>query len=130
MTSARDMKNLIRKMGIETNPEANEMVLKGLLEEFDKAERQDSAASQPGIRRIIMKSMIVKLAAAAVIVVIVAVGLVLWLPGGKGEVKIPPELVNKHLTATWSQPPSRWLWINFQPAKSWPLARSMMRELG
>ncbi|MHC4260706.1 MAG: hypothetical protein ACYSTF_09915 [Planctomycetota bacterium] len=87
----------------------------------------------------ITKSTIVKLAAAAVIVVVVAVGLMPWLPGREptnlklsAEVELPYTLARRkvHLTATWSQPPSRWLWINFQPAKSWPLARSMMRELG
>jgi hypothetical protein len=95
MTSAKNVKKLIRNAAIDTNQEVNESVLNGLLEELDKAEKQDSAASQPGIRRITMKSKIVKLAAAAVIIAVVAVGLVHWLPSGKGEVKIPPELVNK-----------------------------------
>jgi hypothetical protein len=83
MTSAKNIKKLIENAAIETDPEATELVLKGLLEEFDKAERQDSAASRPSIRRMIMKSTIVKLAAAAVIIVVVAVGLMHWLPGGE-----------------------------------------------
>ncbi|UCE46816.1 MAG: hypothetical protein JSW47_14525, partial [Phycisphaerales bacterium] len=44
-----------------------------------------------------MKSKITRLAAAAVIIVVVAVGLMRWLPGGKPEVEIPPQLVNMPL---------------------------------
>jgi HEAT repeat protein len=107
MTSAKDIKKLIINATIETNSEVNGTVFKGLLEELDKAEKQNSAATTPGIWSTIMKSKITRLAAAAVIIVVVAVGLMHWLPGGEvvwdegasvdwsqagTEVKIPQEL--------------------------------------
>jgi hypothetical protein len=92
MTSAKNMKRLIKNAAIDTNQEVNEIVLKGLLEKLDKAEEQSPAVIESGIRRIILKSKIVKLAAAAVIIIVVAVGLMLRLPGGAEEVKIPPQL--------------------------------------
>jgi HEAT repeat protein len=77
MTSAENIKKLIRKAAIDTNQEVNESVLNGLLEEFDKAEKQSSAASQPGIWRTVIKSKITKLAAAAVIITAACVVIVI-----------------------------------------------------
>ncbi|MHC4388639.1 MAG: hypothetical protein ACYSX1_08520, partial [Planctomycetota bacterium] len=44
------------------------------------------------IKRIIMKSRMIRIAAAAVIIAVVAVGLMLWLPTREAEIEIPPEL--------------------------------------
>ena len=77
MTSTKNIKKLIKNAAIETNSKVNEIVFNGLLEELDKAEEQSSAAIQPNIWRTVIKSKITKLAAAAVIIIIVGIGVVL-----------------------------------------------------
>ena len=75
MISAKNIKNLIKNVAMETNQEVNEIVLKGLFKEMDKAEEQSSAAIQPNIWRTIMKSRIAKLAAVAAVILIAAIGI-------------------------------------------------------
>ena len=75
MTSAKNIKKLIKNAAIETSREVNEIVFKGLLEELDKAQEQSSAASQPNIWRIIMKKPIAKLVTAAAVILIAVLGI-------------------------------------------------------
>ncbi|HUW20607.1 MAG TPA: hypothetical protein VMW16_15020 [Sedimentisphaerales bacterium] len=75
MKSAEDIRGLVKNAAVDSNPEVNSAVLKGLLEELDKCYSTDSAGAQPDLRRKIMRSGITKLAAAAVIVIAVLSGL-------------------------------------------------------
>jgi len=54
-----------------SNPEVNQAVLNNLLHQLDRTQESKSAAVQPEIRRIIMKSPTTKLAAAAVLIAVV-----------------------------------------------------------
>ncbi|MHC4645212.1 MAG: hypothetical protein ACYTBJ_06905 [Planctomycetota bacterium] len=75
MKSAENIRDLVKKAAMDSNPEVNSVVLKGLLEELDKSYGMDSAAAQPDLRRKIMKSRITKLAAAAIIIMAILVGI-------------------------------------------------------
>ncbi len=71
MKPADNIKKLIQNISIKTNPKVNKAVLNNLFDEMDKLRETRSAALQPNIWRIIMKSRITKIAAAAVIVIAV-----------------------------------------------------------
>jgi hypothetical protein len=69
MRPAENIKKLIQNVSIKTNPKVNKAVLNGLFDEQDKLREANSATLQPSIWRIIMKSRIIKLSAAAAIIV-------------------------------------------------------------
>ena len=75
MRPADKTEQFIKNASINSNPDVNEVVLKELLTEMDKSRNEADAARQPDIWRIIMKSPITKLAAAAAIIIAVLVGL-------------------------------------------------------
>ncbi|MHC4461614.1 MAG: LolA family protein [Planctomycetota bacterium] len=75
MKPAEKIERLIKKSRYKASPEAYDKALGSFLQEVDDYEKQKSALTGPNIWRIIMKSRITKLAAAAVI--IIAVGLFL-----------------------------------------------------
>ena len=75
MRPAENIKKLIKNAPIKTNPAVNEAVLRDLLNELDKSEKKPSAALQPNIWKIIMKSRITQLTTAAVIIIAVIVGI-------------------------------------------------------
>jgi hypothetical protein len=74
MKSAEDIRDLVKKAAIGSNPAVNSAVLEGLLEELDKCDSTDSAAAQPDLSRRIMKSRMTKPAAAAVIIIALIIG--------------------------------------------------------
>ncbi|MHC4537675.1 MAG: hypothetical protein ACYS6K_27390, partial [Planctomycetota bacterium] len=69
MKPTDDMKKLFKNAAISTNPKADEMVFDKVLTAQEKALNAKSALAWPKIRRTIMKSRTVKLAAAVVIIV-------------------------------------------------------------
>jgi hypothetical protein len=75
MNLPENIEKLIKDAAINSNPDMNRAVLKELLQQFDNTQEQKQAVMQPNIRRTIMKSPIVKLAAAAVIIGLVVLGL-------------------------------------------------------
>jgi len=75
MRPADKTRQFIKNASINSNPEVNEAVLKDLLNELDKSKNISFDAPQPNIWRIIMKSRISKLAAAAVIILAALAGL-------------------------------------------------------
>ena len=88
MKPAENIEKLIKKIEIDTSAKTDEAMLNNVLEAFEKSktlalskvEGTKSAVSQPNIWRIIMKSPITKLAAAAVI--IIALYVLLQIPSG------------------------------------------------
>ena len=69
MKSTKNIEKLIRNAAIHSEPQANQKVLRGLLEELAEATEQQSTSAGTNIRRTIMKSPITKLATAAVITI-------------------------------------------------------------
>ena len=69
MRPADKTRQFIKNASIKSNPEVNEAVLKELLNELDQSKSKPCAAREPNIWRIIMKSPVTKIAAAAVIIV-------------------------------------------------------------
>ena len=77
MRSAENIEKLVKNLDldIDTNTEIDRVILSELLEAQEKSKEIYSALAKPNIRRIIMKSRITKLAAAAVLIIGVLVGL-------------------------------------------------------
>src|SRR4030065_2485002 len=75
MKSIEDAKKFFKNAAIGTNPEMDETVLNKVLIAHEKTANAKSAAIKPNIGRTIMKSPILKLAAAAVIIALVVLGL-------------------------------------------------------
>jgi len=87
MRPAENMEKLIKKLRFDADIETHDRILGNVLQALDTTEKQKSGAiTTPNIRRTIMKSPIVKLAAAAVIVIAVFVGLPFFSGNGSGIV--------------------------------------------
>ena len=70
MRPAEDIRKLIKKLNDTTSARMDKRVLGDVLRALEESEKP-SVLTQPNIRRIIMKNPITKLAAAAVIIVLV-----------------------------------------------------------
>ena len=83
MKPAKDIEKLIKNIDIDTNAKMDEAVLNNTLEAFEKSEGVKSAERRPNIWRIIVKSRIIRLAAAVVVILAVC-----WLAvSDRGELK-------------------------------------------
>jgi hypothetical protein len=79
MRTAEDIKRLIKNLTDRTSAQMDERVLKDVLFALEESEKTP-ALTQPNIWRIIMRSPITKLAAAAVIIVGVILTVTIWDP--------------------------------------------------
>ena len=75
MRPAENIEKLIKDINIDTNVKTDNAVLGDVIEAFEKSKGKKTSATEQNIWRIIMKSKITKLAAAAVIIVAVILGL-------------------------------------------------------
>jgi len=75
MRPAENIENLIKNAEMDTNANTDEAVLGDVLKAFEKSKSKKSAAIEQNIWRIIMKSRITKLAAAAVIIIAMLIGI-------------------------------------------------------
>lgn len=73
MRTAGNIEKLIKNIEIDTNGDVDEAVLDDVLKAFEASKAKKSALAEPSIWRIIMKSPITKLAAAAVIIITLAI---------------------------------------------------------
>ena len=71
MRPTADIKQLLKKTPIKTNPEVNRAVLNDLLDCLDTATATPTATPQPNIWRLIMKNRTFKLSTAAAILIVV-----------------------------------------------------------
>ncbi len=78
MKTQENIKKLIKDAPIRSNPDVNQAVLRDLLKQIDEAETQKPAVALPNAKRIIMKSPITKLAAAAAIIAAAILSVNLW----------------------------------------------------
>ena len=69
MRPAENIEKLIKNINIDTNAKIDEEVLGDVIEAFEKSKGKKTSATEQNIWRIIMKSKITKLAAAAVIII-------------------------------------------------------------
>ena len=69
MRPAKNLEKLIKNIDIDTNARMDKVVLDNVIETFESSKNKKSASHQPNIWRIIMKSKITKLTAAAVIII-------------------------------------------------------------
>ena len=84
MKPAESIEKLVKKLRYQASAEAHDRMFGHVVEALDAFQKQKSGAAAPDARRIIMKSRIAKLAAAAVIVVAVLIGLPFFLGDGEG----------------------------------------------
>ncbi|HIJ51600.1 MAG TPA: carboxypeptidase regulatory-like domain-containing protein [Planctomycetes bacterium] len=75
MRSAENVENFIKRVCLKASAQMHERTLNDALEAQEKSRKTKSAKFEPNICRIIMKSPITKLAAAAVIIVAVLIGI-------------------------------------------------------
>jgi hypothetical protein len=77
MKPAENIENFIKNLDldIDIDAKADQRILKELIKEHKKSKQINSVLVEPNTRRIIMKSPITKLAVAAVIIVVVTLGL-------------------------------------------------------
>jgi hypothetical protein len=74
MTPADEIKRLIQKSEIESSPEVDARIMGDALDQLDKRRQDKTARPEAGVWRIVMRSNITKLAAAAAIVIAVLIG--------------------------------------------------------
>jgi hypothetical protein len=75
MKSAEDIKKYFQKSTLSTNPDRHEAIFEKIQRAQDQSKTTAPASYRLNLRRIIMKSPITKLAAAAVIIALVVLGL-------------------------------------------------------
>ena len=96
MKPADKIKELISKSDVRSSSEIDKGILGDALEHLEKLKQKKLAATQPNIWRIIMKTGITKLAAAAAIAIIVIGGITFWPDSGPENGK------------WWLGPPAAW----------------------
>jgi len=75
MRPVENIEKLIKNINIDTNARIDEEVLGDVVEAFEKSKGKKTSAKEQNIGRIIMKSKITKIAAAAVIIIAVLIGI-------------------------------------------------------
>jgi hypothetical protein len=75
MRPAENIEKLVKNINIDTNAKMDEEVLVEVVEAFEKSKGKKTSAKEENIGRIIMKSKITKITAAAVIIIVVMAGL-------------------------------------------------------
>ena len=75
MKSPEEIEKLIRNTEIDSNPDVNQTVLKNLIKQFDVTDEQKAPFTRLKERKRIMKSPMIKFAAAAIIILAVGFGL-------------------------------------------------------
>jgi hypothetical protein len=76
MKSPKEIEKFIRNTDIHSNPDVNRAVLKNLIKQFDATEQEhEEPVSPANKRRIIMKSPMIKYAAAVVTIVAMLIGI-------------------------------------------------------
>ncbi|MHC4259674.1 MAG: hypothetical protein ACYSTF_04585, partial [Planctomycetota bacterium] len=92
MKNTANLEELIRRLCVAPTARTHERILNVVLDAHDEAKEAQAAVQQQSIWPKIAGSRLTKLAVAAVIIAVVAVGLMHWLPSGTEEIKIPPQL--------------------------------------
>jgi hypothetical protein len=101
MRPTKNVKKIIKNAAIHSDEEVNQAVLSDLLKELPKTNEQTPALAGPNIRRTLMKSRFIKLAAAAVIIIAVLIG-INQLGGDHSTVFAQvSEQIEKAKTITW-----------------------------
>jgi len=78
------IEKLVKKMSYKATNEAYDKALDSFLTVVDEHKKKPSASSEPNIWRVIMKSSVAKLTAAAVIIIACVIGLSIWRSTGSG----------------------------------------------
>jgi hypothetical protein len=97
MKSAENIEKLIKNLDldIDINTKTDQLILGELSEVHEKSKTMKSALAEPNIRRTIMKSPITKLAVAAVVIVVVILGLVEFIDTGSTSGVVWAEVAQK-----------------------------------
>ena len=75
MSSAEKIRKLFAKSDITVNSKVDDRIINDVLTALDKSEKTQSVSPEPNIWRLIMKSKITKITAAAVIIIAVFIAI-------------------------------------------------------
>jgi outer membrane lipoprotein-sorting protein len=105
MRPSDDIEKLIRKLRYRTSAEVHDRILSNATEVLDEFREQKSGPIGPAIRRTIMKSRIMKLAAAAVVIVGVCIGICYIAKDHRGSVALGDvvKAMQQTKTVTWTE---------------------------
>ncbi|MCP4257620.1 MAG: hypothetical protein GY774_08870 [Planctomycetes bacterium] len=97
MKSAENIEKLIKNLDldIDTNVKTDQRILKKIIETHEKSKQMKSALVESNIRRTIMKNPITKLAVAAVVITVVALGLFEFIDTGSTSGIVWAEVAQK-----------------------------------
>ena len=84
MKSVKEVERIIKKFCITADIKMDKKICEGVSEVMERRKQIQSDSIQPNIWRIVMKSPITKIAAAAVIIVACSTSLILWRSTGSG----------------------------------------------
>ena len=126
MKSAENIEKLIKNLDldIDINTETDRAILGELSEAHEKSKKMKSALVEPNIRRTIMKSPITKLAVAAVVIVVVILGLVEFIDTGSTSGVVWAEVAQKVESSRGVIYRTRKIGIG-DPNDDWPKAHMM-----
>ena len=126
MKPADSIKKFVKNAGLGINPDTHEQVFRDVLDSHKQVVRNKPADSQPGYWRIIMRSKITKLAAAAAVVVAVVFAANIFLKTGSSAWAIEQsiEAVSKYGAVFMEGFESERTWkddgnLELRPTKSW-----------
>jgi len=100
MKSASEIERLAKKIRFSPNAAADERILASAEAALEKSIKTKPAALQPNIWRIIMKSRITKIAAAAIIIIAILIGINQF--GGSIDIATPAYAIEQTLEANRS----------------------------
>ncbi|UCH70549.1 MAG: hypothetical protein JSV29_00775 [Candidatus Bathyarchaeota archaeon] len=95
MKSPQNIKKSIKKLNIAASAQTHNRVVADLLKLMEESKKTEPVPIQPNIWRIIMKSRVIKLAAAAVIIVAVVLVLSEFIGGDDGSGVVWAEVARK-----------------------------------
>ena len=124
MSSAEKIKRLFAKSDITVNSKVDDRIIGNALTAFDKPEKTKSLSAEPNIWRLIMKSKITKMAAAAVIIIVVLIGISEFGGSIDGASKVFASMLEEMQEVPWvhaivevDQPKGLVeSWVSFEPS--------------
>ena len=103
MRPSEDIDKLIKKLRYKAGAQAHDRMLENVMQALDKSEKQKSGVIAPNIWRTIMKSPVTKLAAAAVIIIVVLIGVLIGINqfGGSIEAVASGQVIEAMKKVNW-----------------------------
>ncbi|HUS74185.1 MAG TPA: hypothetical protein VMY06_14085 [Sedimentisphaerales bacterium] len=124
MRPSKNIEKLIKDVNIDTNAKMDNAVLVDVLEALENSKKKGPAIAQPSIWGIIMKSRITKITTAAVIIIVVMVGLYHYTGSFHGTTAAfaTSDVITAMKQVQWTHATTQWIDHNNVPVdklKNW-----------